>query len=250
MIKDSYGNARFYGVYRGTVFDTKDPQNLGRIQVRIPQILADQATQWAWPVEKYGADTKVPAIGQGVWVVFEGGDPSYPIWMGTFGGSTIVNQPTNDAPSEIITEDFPTPVPSIEVAFTVAGGAVSTQPTFTGTPLFTGSYVRTGAQVHFRIDVEFDNITSFGTGQYYLDLPFRAKGNYQFAAGCLHDISTSRDYPIFGHVATGETRMYLKSIDAQGNSAYNVPFTYNTPTTLSTADNFHISGDYITDEAI
>jgi hypothetical protein len=86
MIKDSYGNARFYGVYRGTVFNTNDPQNLGRLQVKIPQILADQATQWAWPVEKYGTDTAVPSVGQGVWVVFEGGDPSYPIWIGTFGG--------------------------------------------------------------------------------------------------------------------------------------------------------------------
>jgi hypothetical protein len=134
-----------------------------------------------------------------------------------------------------------------DTSFTVVGGTLGTQPTFDGDPLFTGSYVKTGPMVHFRIDVDFDNITSFGTGQYYLDLPFPAKYNQQFAAGCYHDISTGRDYPMFGHVEAGESRMVLKSIDAGGNSAFNVPFTSTTPVTLAVADNFHISGDYIVD---
>jgi hypothetical protein len=132
-----------------------------------------------------------------------------------------------------------------DTTFVVAGGTLGTQPTFTGAPLFTGSYVKSGDQVHFRIDVDMDNITGFGTGQYYMGLPFPAKYNYQFAAGCLHDISTGRDYPIFGHVLAGQSQMVLKSIDAQGNTAYNVPFTSTTPVTLAVADNFHVSGDYI-----
>jgi hypothetical protein len=132
-----------------------------------------------------------------------------------------------------------------DTAFTVAGGTLGTAPTFEGAPLFTGSYVRTGPMVHFRIDVDFDNITSFGTGQYYLDLPFPSKYNYEFAGGCLHDISETRDYPITGHVYAGESRILLKSIDASGNTAYAVPFTATVPVTLTTADNFHVSGDYI-----
>jgi hypothetical protein len=132
-----------------------------------------------------------------------------------------------------------------DTSFTVVGGTLGTQPTFTGAPLFTGSYVKTGPMVHFRIDVDMDNITNFGTGQYYVDLPFPSKYNYQFAAGCYHDISTGRDYPMFGHVEAGESRVVLKSIDAGGNSAYNVPFTSTQPVTLNAEDNFHISGDYI-----
>ena len=134
-----------------------------------------------------------------------------------------------------------------DTTFTVAGGTLGTQPTFTGAPLFTGSYVKTGPMIHFRIDVDFDNITSFGTGQYYLDLPFPAKYNYEFTAGCLHDISVTRDYPMTGHIYAGESRMLLKSLDASGNSAFAVPFTATTPVTLAVADNFHISGDYILD---
>jgi len=136
-----------------------------------------------------------------------------------------------------------------EVEFAVVGGSLGTQPTFSGDPLFSGSYIKAGNMVHFQIQVLFTNITSFGTGQYFLDLPFVSKHAYQFAAGCLHDISTGRDYPIFGHVAAGAPRMVLKSIDAQGNSAFNVAFTHNVPVTLATADNFHLSGSYIAEES-
>jgi hypothetical protein len=135
----------------------------------------------------------------------------------------------------------------VDTSFVVAGGTLGTQPTFTGAPLFTGAYVKIGDQVHFQINVDMDNITSFGSGQYYMDLPLPSKYNYQFAAGCLHDISAGRDYPIFGHVSAGSSQMVLKSIDAQGNSAYNVAFTATAPVTLNVADNFHISGDYITE---
>jgi len=136
-----------------------------------------------------------------------------------------------------------------EISFTVVGGSLGTQPTFSGDPLFYGSYIRSRNLVHFRINVDFTNITSFGTGQYFLDLPFPSAHGYQFAAGCLHDVSAGRDYPIFGHVEAGGSRMVLKSIDAKGNTAYNVAFTSSIPTTLATADSFHISGSYIREDS-
>jgi hypothetical protein len=132
-----------------------------------------------------------------------------------------------------------------ENSFTVAGGTLGTQPTFSGAPLFTGSYVKTGSMVHFRIDVEFDNILTFGTGQYYLNLPFTPKHNYMFTGGCLHDASTGVTYQINGHVFAGNPQMRLESTDNTGNTTFNIPFTYNHPITLAVADNFHIYGDYI-----
>ena len=137
------------------------------------------------------------------------------------------------------------PIAPSEVAYTVEGGTTGTQPTFTGAALFTGSYVRTGVLCHFRIDVDMNNITSFGTGQYYLTLPFPAKHNYQLSDGCLHDVSTGREYPISGHVAANSDELFLQSIDSQGNSAFNIDFTATAPVTLTTADNFHIAGTYI-----
>lgn len=132
----------------------------------------------------------------------------------------------------------------VSIVYQPEGGTNGTQPTFSGAPLISGTYTKWGNMCHFSILVQFTNITNFGTGQYYVDLPFVADFSYQFADGCLHDISANRDYPIFGHVLKNEKRMYLKSIDAQGNSAYNVPFQQGLPITLSTADNFHIAGTY------
>lgn len=132
----------------------------------------------------------------------------------------------------------------VDTSFTVQGGTTETQPTFTGAPLFTGSYIKLGSMVHFRIDVDFDNITSFGTGQYFLTLPFTPKYNYQFKSGCLHDISTGRQYGIGGHVFANNTQMLMTFTNSNGQDE---AFDHNSPVTLNIADNFHISGDYITE---
>lgn len=132
-----------------------------------------------------------------------------------------------------------------DVTYQPEGGTLLVQPTFDGDPLITGSYILLGNLCHFQIQVDFDNILTFGTGQYYLTLPFTAAHAYQFGDGCLHDISANRDYPIMAHVDAGSNEILLKSIDAQGNTAYNVPFTFEDPITLATADNFHVAGTYV-----
>jgi hypothetical protein len=130
---------------------------------------------------------------------------------------------------------------SKSVPFTVAGGTLGTQPTFTGAPLFTGSYTKIGNLCHFQIDVDMDNITSFGTGQYYMTLPFIAEHNYLVSDGCLHDISANDQYAIMGHVVAGSNQLRLLSIASNGK---HVPFEHNVPVTLAVADNFHIAGTY------
>ena len=130
---------------------------------------------------------------------------------------------------------------SESIDFAVLGGTDGTQPTFTGAPLFTGSYTRFGNIVHFAIDVDFDNITSFGTGQYYIKLPFPAKRNYLLSDGCLHDDSTGNEYAVLGHVHAGSDTLTLLSTATNGRQ---VPFEHNVPVTLAVADNFHIAGTY------
>ena len=76
---------RLYGVYRAVVKDNKDPQNLRRLLVQ-SQATGDEVTDWVWPIQ---ATAKPPAIGQGVYIAYLGGDPEFPLWIGTFGsGST------------------------------------------------------------------------------------------------------------------------------------------------------------------
>jgi hypothetical protein len=131
-----------------------------------------------------------------------------------------------------------------ETSFTVNGGTLGTQPTFDGAPLFSGTYVKTGPIVHFQIQVQMDNITNFGTGQYYVDLPFPAKYSYHFRDACLHDNSgTVRQYAMSGHVYAGQSQVTLWFTSTNGQDEL---FDYNSPALLTVNDNFHIAGTYIT----
>jgi hypothetical protein len=165
------------------------------------------------------------------------------------GSSYIAIHPSFESPS-IPSEQFwallaakgEDAVADEEQVFVVNGGASGVEPTFSGSPMFSGSYVKTGSTVHFQIQVDMDNITSFGTGQYYVDLPFPAKYAYQFRAGCLHDISGEDQFAIGGHVAAGESRLYLNWTNSNGQDE---SFTSTAPVILENNDNFHVSGDYI-----
>lgn len=86
-------NAGFFGLYRGNVYSNKDPLNQGRLRLRVPQVLADQVTDWAWGINESASNFEVPSVGQGIWVAFEGGNPSFPIWVGTFGVDKTGNTP-------------------------------------------------------------------------------------------------------------------------------------------------------------
>jgi hypothetical protein len=77
---------RHYGKYRGLVTDNQDPKNLGRIRARVPEVLVDVESGWALPCAPYAGDGSghytVPAPGAGVWIEFEAGDVSRPLWSG------------------------------------------------------------------------------------------------------------------------------------------------------------------------
>jgi uncharacterized protein involved in type VI secretion and phage assembly len=80
---------RYFGKYRGLVTDNNDPDNLGRLKAKVPRVLGDEESGWALPAFAYGGAAEqgffaVPDVGAGVWIEFEGGDLSYPVWAGTW----------------------------------------------------------------------------------------------------------------------------------------------------------------------
>jgi uncharacterized protein involved in type VI secretion and phage assembly len=78
---------RFFGKYRGTVTDV-DTQQIGRIKAKVPGVLGDTPTGWAMPCVPYAGNgvglAFIPETGSGVWIEFEGGDVSFPIWTGCY----------------------------------------------------------------------------------------------------------------------------------------------------------------------
>lgn len=78
--------SRFYGKYRGIVVDVNDPDKLGRITAQVPEILQQETSPWALPAVPFAGPSHglvlIPEKGDGVWIEFEAGDPSRPIWTG------------------------------------------------------------------------------------------------------------------------------------------------------------------------
>ena len=110
---DAYN--KFYGLYLAVCKDTEDPQSRSRIRVKCPQVFGNNLSNWAeacLPVTdntthdahvgttetSSGGDpshthtvslnlthtshVKLPRLDQTVWVMFAGGNPDYPVWIG------------------------------------------------------------------------------------------------------------------------------------------------------------------------
>ena len=71
-----------FGKYRGVVVGNRDPLGLARLEVRVPDVLGEAAV-WATPCLPFGY-VALPPEGSGVWVEFEAGEMSRPIWIGSW----------------------------------------------------------------------------------------------------------------------------------------------------------------------
>ena len=101
---------RHFGKYRGRVKNAEDPENRGRIQVAVPEVFGEEVLTWAMPCAPFAGDNQgaftLPEPGAGVWVEFEAGDVSRPIWSGCWWAPGELPRDNNDitatAPIKII----------------------------------------------------------------------------------------------------------------------------------------------------
>lgn len=91
--------SRFFGKYRGLVQSVEDdgPDSLGRIIAKVPEVFNDQDSPLALPSVPFAGKNHglvaLPEKGDGVWIEFEGGDPSRPIWSGFWWASNEIPSP-------------------------------------------------------------------------------------------------------------------------------------------------------------
>ena len=80
---------RYFGKYRGVVVNNIDLLGEGRVLVSVPDVTT--VPTWAMPCVPVAGQQMgmlaLPPPGAGVWVEFEHGDPTYPIWVGCWWGS-------------------------------------------------------------------------------------------------------------------------------------------------------------------
>jgi hypothetical protein len=134
------------------------------------------------------------------------------------------------------------PVTLVETSYDVSGGTFgATQPTFDGDPLFSGSYVKNGNYVFARIFVDFDNVTDFGDGQYFVTLPYPSKYDAVIRHGYLKRFSSGRRYQIVGYLDADSDVLRLWFAAGTGRDEI---FQDGSPFKLSVEDTFHIAGSY------
>lgn len=78
------GLNRFYGIYRGMVMENNDPMGYNRLYVWVPEVMGG-ITRWALPRgqhggNQYGYKNLAPLKGEVVYISFEYGDASKPLW--------------------------------------------------------------------------------------------------------------------------------------------------------------------------
>lgn len=89
--------------YLGTVVTNIDPLKQGRLLVKVPDVLSDDPCIWAVSASPIAGMYTIPVEGDGVWVIFQDGDPNYAVWIGSWRGSSV------DVPAKALTAPPITP---------------------------------------------------------------------------------------------------------------------------------------------
>ena len=155
IVKDQV--RRYHSVYRGIVRDIRDPQNLRRIKVSVPQVTGPEITDWIWPML---STKKPPAVGNGVWVFYIGGDPDYPVWIGDFGKPDVLEGMFSYG-SWFSTQDQTTATANTAYTMTVNNTDYSSGISVKDTSKFTVDYDGT---YNFQFSAQLHHITGGGGG--------------------------------------------------------------------------------------
>jgi uncharacterized protein involved in type VI secretion and phage assembly len=94
---DEHRRRHFFGKYRGVVTDANDPEKMGRIRVRAKSIYGDVESPWCVPVVPFAGKDHglllLPKKGDGVFIEFEAGNTSRPLWTGCWWGKSELPDP-------------------------------------------------------------------------------------------------------------------------------------------------------------
>src|SRR5262245_7663853 len=101
-------NERFFGKYRGTVDSVEEGDELGLISVKVPEVFGpDHVVERVRPCSPFAGSkhgfVAIPEQGDGVWVEFEAGKTSLPIWTGFWWANNELPEPKGKLVRSFIT---------------------------------------------------------------------------------------------------------------------------------------------------
>lgn len=75
------------GLFKAIVKDNRDPSGLMRLKIAVPEIYPHDGP-WAAPC-LVSEQPIIPEVGDEIWIAFEQGDPSFPVWLGKTIGQQV-----------------------------------------------------------------------------------------------------------------------------------------------------------------
>lgn len=100
----------YFGKYRGLVKNVDDPLKIGRVTAFVPEVYGEkQVSPWALPAvpfagKKHGL-VLIPEENDGVWIEFEAGDISRPIWTGFWWASDELDDVSKTTARALVTTE-------------------------------------------------------------------------------------------------------------------------------------------------
>ena len=110
-----YMRTRYFGKYRGIVREVGEGDDLGKIKAEVPEVYGRGEQEeggtvispWALPCVPFAGPNHgfvlLPEEGDGVWIEFEAGDLSRPIWIGCWWGDGEIPDPGGSQTRVLVT---------------------------------------------------------------------------------------------------------------------------------------------------
>ena len=264
---------KYTGIYRGVVVNTTDPKNLGRVTLKVPQVTGESITNWAYPI----LTGYLPAYGETVWVMFEGGDPNYPLWTSAYGGAAGATGPSGSA-ATVSVGTVTTGAAGSSATVTNSGtsanaifnflipqgaaGSISGITVQTYTPIWTaqavnptynqanlvGNYIQIGKFVAFTIALTASwsaSVSNAGSGPYYFSLPVQisSTNTSMFAGGTVYS-STVAEGPLIGDYKASGNVLAMFYPNVAGSRVTKTAWTATDPGISGAGGYFRINGWY------
>jgi uncharacterized protein involved in type VI secretion and phage assembly len=104
---EEFRQNRYFGKYRGLVQEVGEGEKLGQLTAKVPEVYGEMISPWALPSVPFaGKDhglVLLPEVDDGVWIEFEAGEPSRPIWTGCWWGEGEMPAPAGPQSRVLVT---------------------------------------------------------------------------------------------------------------------------------------------------
>ncbi len=95
---------KLHGIFKAIVEDDTDPKGIGHVRIRVyalhgtEDVTPISLLPWAEPVHSESGQFNIPEVGDRVWVMFETGDRTHPVYLGHWLATPVISNASWSTP--------------------------------------------------------------------------------------------------------------------------------------------------------